>query len=202
MVKQVMEDLDSDWHEFRLSDKDISKLTEIERYILFVGGHIFNEMNAIIKISLAIHEQGYSDKFSQSHWNTLSMFITLAGAGKIREAWKCISQITEEKEFNRRIRPYMNAEGIDALEELKNYFLDFKNTSLYKTRNSVGFHYPDKTDFSRSFSTDGMDEESSMLFYFADADINHLFYSSSMFKYVFAAGEIDQEDILGSIEKL
>jgi len=197
-----MSEAKTDWFEVTLSAEDIAQLTEFERYILCVGGHIANELNAHIKLTLDLGLSPPAEKLANAHYTTISTFLIFVGSGKIREAWKELHKLTTKPAFNENILNELSNDGRTALETLKSYFKEYKNTPITRTRDEIGFHYPNIRKFSQFFKEHELDNESKFSLFLADKEVNSCYISSSHLLFQFAGSQTNRSDHVEGLKKL
>lgn len=183
------ENLKSEWFEIVLTDEDILRLNDMERYVVLLGGHIVNELYGHIKLALSIGNETPSNIFAAAHYTTISNYLIFVGSGKIKEAWRVIEDVTKQTSFQNDFGAYLGPVGRDALAKLREYFQNFKDTSITKTRNSVGFHYPNRKEFSEFLGGPNVNLDNSFRVLLADQEINNNYISSSHVLYQFAGAQ-------------
>jgi len=122
----------------------LARLTNAERNLFFLAGHILNELNSLNKVfgwCLGSKAEGGTDTSSLAH-GMQSMIYARVLAGKLFEAWEALGATWFSSKLSATMEEGLHPDSRAALSALKAYFSH--SNLIFKVRNSFAFHYSRK----------------------------------------------------------
>ncbi|HCI13269.1 MAG: hypothetical protein A2063_04280 [Gallionellales bacterium GWA2_60_142] len=130
--------------QFTLSKSHLAALTDAERNLFFLSGHILNELNSLNKVfawSLRSEDSNESDIISLTQ-GIQSMIYARILAGKLWEAWEALRATWFSSKPSTTLENGLHPDSRIALSALKGYFSH--SNLIFDVRNSFAFHYSRK----------------------------------------------------------
>lgn len=125
---------------FLISKAKLSELAAYDRALLFMLGHIANELISLTRIALFANNYRYPDSVKGNTHTSQALFIHKLLAGKLKEAWRFIRMAVLESPQG---RVYAGDEATEearvAIRELNRHF--GRGTLLDDLRDDFVFHY-------------------------------------------------------------
>lgn len=130
--------------QFTLRKDHLARLTNAERNLFFLAGHILNELNSLNKVfswCLRSEAEGETDTSRLAH-GMQSMIYARILAGKLLEAWEALGATWFSSKPSAAIEEGLHPDSRAALSALKAYFSH--SNLIFNVRNSFAFHYSRK----------------------------------------------------------
>lgn len=130
--------------QFKLRKSHLAKLTDAERNLFFLSGHILNELNSLNKVfawCLGSEAVGESDMIRLAQ-GAQSMIYARVLAGKLWEAWEALRGTWFSSKPSPALASGLHPDSQTALSALKRYFSH--SNLISDVRNSFAFHYSRK----------------------------------------------------------
>lgn len=126
---------------FSLGKHQLAKLTDAERDLFFLSGHILNELNALNKVFGWCLRSGGEDEsqISRVAQGMQSMIFARILAGKLWEAWEALRSTWFSSKPSPALVQGLHPDSQAALFALKAYFSH--SNLIFSVRNSFAFHY-------------------------------------------------------------
>lgn len=126
---------------FALRKDQLAKLTDAERDLFFLSGHILNELNSLNKVFSWCLQ---SECEGESHTSRLaqgvqSMIYARVLTGKLWEAWEALRSTWFSSKPSPALAQGLHPDSRAALSALKVYFS--RSNLIFDVRNSFAFHY-------------------------------------------------------------
>jgi len=136
-----MSDNDIILQQFRIGKDKLLAMPDNERNLLFMLGHIGNEISMLQKLQwYASNFQYPANTAAEGHAHTSqSLMIGKILIGKLNESWNFIRSIFLSTELGKEYTPRLDKKGEESLNSLKSYF--GKSALLSDIRNNFSFHY-------------------------------------------------------------
>ncbi len=125
-----------------VSPEQLQGLPEFERNLLFLAGHVLNEINALNKAFIWSLGTSTGDDVSRLKGlaqGVQALIFARVLAGKLFEAWEELKSSWSRNKLALRLAPSLHPIAAESLTHLKKYF--GKRNAIARIRNSVGFHY-------------------------------------------------------------
>jgi len=129
-------------HRVQLSADQLATLQEAERNLLFLAGHILNELNSLNKMfawCLSRHPSEVPSTVTSFAQGIQALVYARVLAGKIFEAWEALKISWSRSKVALRLESSLHPDAASALGALKKYF--GRSSAINRVRNSVAFHY-------------------------------------------------------------
>lgn len=126
---------------FYLSKEQLAKLSNVERDLFFLSGHILNELNSLNKVfswCLGSTDEG-STETSRLAQGVQSMIYARILAGKLLEAWNALRSAWFSSKPSQALVDALHQDSRNALDALKKYF--GRSNLIFNVRNTFAFHY-------------------------------------------------------------
>ncbi|MDO8283878.1 MAG: hypothetical protein Q7T69_02615 [Rhodoferax sp.] len=126
---------------------ELEKLPSAERDILFLFGHINNEISSLVKVHewsvVTTTTPGFTE-IERNASNAQSLIYARILAGKLEEAWGAINRSWfAHKAVSADLAKFLHPDAVAALAALKVYFKG--GNLIHKVRNDYAFHYNTKS---------------------------------------------------------
>lgn len=126
---------------FSLGKEQLAKLSDAERDLFFMSGHILNELNSLNKVFGWCRRSGGE---GESHTSGLargvqSMIYARILAGKLLEAWNALGSTWFSSKPSLAFAQGLHPDSRASLSVLKSYFSH--PNLIFDVRNSFAFHY-------------------------------------------------------------
>lgn len=129
-------------HRVTISKDALISLTAAERNLLFLAGHVVNELNSLNKVfmwCLHKHPEEIPSKLNSLAQGVQSLVYARTLAGKVSEAWEALKTGWFRNRLAAQLEPSLHSEAVAALASLKTYF--GRSNPINRVRNSFAFHY-------------------------------------------------------------
>ena len=133
-------------HRVQLHADQLAALPEAERNLLFLAGHILNELNSLNKIftwCLSRPPNEASSAVNSLAQGVQALVYARVLAGKVSEAWEALKVSWSRSKVALRLESSLHPDAVAALRLLKKYF--GRSNPINRVRNSVAFHYSANT---------------------------------------------------------
>lgn len=122
--------------------KALTSLPDAERRMLFLAGHIVNELNSLNKVfawCLSNQSEERPSQLSSVAQGVQAMIYARVLAGKLSEAWESLKPAWFRNKLAGRLSSSLHPDSVAAQSTLKAYF--GKSNPISRVRNSFAFHY-------------------------------------------------------------
>jgi hypothetical protein len=129
-------------HRVSVSKDALASLPAGERNLLFLAGHVLNELNSLNKVftwCLHGHPEESRSKLNSLAQGVQALVYARTLAGKVSEAWEALKKAYFRSKLAVQLRPLLHADAVEALASLKIYF--GRSNPINRVRNSFAFHY-------------------------------------------------------------
>ena len=126
---------------FHLSRKLLEELSDADRELFFLAGHVLNELNSLNNIvAWCLRSGSMADAgVCGMARGAQAMIYARLLAGKVLEAWEVLRTTWFARKPSQAFDMWLHPESAAALAEIKGYFS--RTNLLYTIRNSFAFHY-------------------------------------------------------------
>ncbi len=180
-----------------ISKEQFQSIPPDQRAIVFVAGHILNQVGVFIKLVRFSTNADPTDPIEERVSAAQSQLILRCLMGVLVEGWEFIRRPTNQ----RIIGNYLNGideDGQTSYEKLKKHF--GKSGLLYKLRNNFLYHYPQPAELDEAFKSIPADEE--WEWYLSEANTNSFYFSCELaigYGIIGATGEPIQISAFGTV---
>lgn len=129
-------------HRVTVTEDALASLPSEERNLLFLAGHIINELNSLNKVfawCLNPHPNESPSKLNSLAQGVQAMVYARTVAGKVWEAWEALKASWYRNKLSIRLQPLLHPEANESHNSLKSYF--GRANPINTIRNSFAFHY-------------------------------------------------------------
>lgn len=123
----------------------LASLSSAERNLLFLAGHVINELNSLNKVfmwCLNSHTEESPSKLNSLAQGVQALVYARTLAGKVSEAWEALKPAWFRNKLSSQLESPLHPEATAALTTLKAYF--GRSNPINRVRNSFAFHYSGK----------------------------------------------------------
>lgn len=129
-------------HRVSVGKDALASLPATERNLLFLAGHVVNELNSLNKVfmwCLHDHPEESRSRLKSLAQGVQALVYARTLAGKVSEAWEALKKAYFRSKLAVQFHPLLHADAVEALASLKVYFS--RSNSINRVRNSFAFHY-------------------------------------------------------------
>jgi len=158
-----------------ISKEQFRVIPRDERALVFVAGHVLNQISVFLKLIRFSTSKDPSDPIEARVSAAQSQIMVRCLIGVLVEAWEFIRKPINRKIIGRYLDS-IGAEGRMEYDKLNKHF--GKSGFLYKLRNSFLYHYPNSDDLEKAFEWIPEDEE--WEWYLSEANTNSFYFSCEL----------------------
>ena len=125
----------------KLNKEKIKQIPTNERKFFFTIAHIANEISALLRLYLWSSQYSPNNDAERDGQLTLEFLSLSVLAGKLREGQKVLWKYFDNTDLSKAYESNLQNNGRETLAKIRDYFKNYKDSFLYKIRNSLGFHY-------------------------------------------------------------
>jgi hypothetical protein len=158
-----------------ISKSQFRAIPRDERALLFVAGHVLNQISVFLKLVRFSTSKDSVDPIEARVSAAQSQIILRCLIGVFVEAWELIRRPLNQKIIGGYLKD-IGDDGRAEYDKLKKHF--GKSGLLYKLRNSFLYHYPKPEDVEQAFEWIPEDEE--WEWYLSEANTNSFYFSCEL----------------------
>ncbi len=161
----------------RIGKDQLSAIPNDERSLLFMLGHIGNELSILKKLQWYASNYEYPTETIEDHVHTSqALMVAKLLVAKEKEAWNFIRTIFLSTSLGKIYVPLLTSDANAALDSLKAYF--GKAIFINDVRNEFAFHYLTEGWLSRLTAVFDKIEKSECVFYVSKSRANTHWYAA------------------------
>jgi hypothetical protein len=158
-----------------ISKEQFQSIPPDQRAIVFVAGHILNQVGVFIKLVRFSTNADPTDPIEERVSAAQSQLILRCLMGVLVEAWEFIRRPANQRIIGNYLSG-IDDDGRASYDKLKKHF--GKSGLLYKLRNSFLYHYPKSAELDEAFKSIPSDEE--WEWYLSEANTNSFYFSCEL----------------------
>lgn len=158
-----------------ISKEQFQSIPSAERALVFVAGHVLNQIGVFIKLVRFSTNNDPADLIEGRVSAAQSQLILRCLIGVLVEAWEFIRRPLNQRLIGNYFDG-MDDEGKASYNKLKKQF--GKSGLLYKLRNTFLYHYPTPVELDRAFASIPADED--WEWYLSEANTNSFYFSCEL----------------------
>ena len=158
-----------------ISKKQFQSVPSDERALLFVAGHVLNQVSVFIKLVRFSTNSDPTNPIEERVSAAQSQLILRCLIGVLVEAWEFIRRPMNQKIIGNYLKD-VDDDGRTSYDKLKKQF--GKSGLLYNLRNDFLYHYPKPAALDKAFESIPADED--WEWYLAEANTNSFYFSCEL----------------------
>jgi len=162
-------------HKVCISKQQFQALPRDERALVFMAGHILNQISVFMKLVRFSTSKDPVDPIEARCSAAQSQLILRCLVGVLAEAWEFLRRSQNQKIIGRYLNDIGN-DGKTSYAKLKKHF--GRSGLLHKLRNNYLYHYPNLQELEKAFEWIPEDEE--WEWYLSDANTNSFYFSCEL----------------------
>jgi transcriptional regulator with XRE-family HTH domain len=180
-----------------ISKEQFQSIPPDQRAVVFVAGHILNQVGVFIKLVQFSTNADPIDPIEERVSAAQSQLILRCLMGVLVEAWEFIRRPVNQRIIGNYLSG-IDDDGRASYDKLKKHF--GKSGLLYKLRNTFLYHYPQPAELEEAFKSIPADEE--WEWYLSEANTNSFYFSCELaigYGIMSATGEQNHTFAFGAI---
>jgi transcriptional regulator with XRE-family HTH domain len=158
-----------------ISKEQFQSIPSDQRAVLFVAGHILNQVSVFIKLVRFSTNADPADPIEERVSAAQSQLILRCLIGVLVEAWEFIRRPANQRIIG-NYADSIDDDGRTSYDKLKKHF--GKSGLLYKLQNNFLYHYPMPAELDEAFKSIPADEE--WEWYLSEANTNSFYFSCEL----------------------
>lgn len=158
-----------------ISKKQFQSIPSDERALLFVAGHVLNQVSVFIKLVRFSTNSDPTNPIEERVSAAQSQLILRCLIGVLVEAWEFIRRPINQKIIGNYLKD-IDDDGRTSYDKLKKQF--GKSGLLYDLRNGFLYHYPKAAALDKAF--DSIPDDEDWEWYLSEANTNSFYFSCEL----------------------
>jgi transcriptional regulator with XRE-family HTH domain len=158
-----------------ISKKQFETIPSHERALVFVAGHVLNQVSVFIKLVRFSTNSDPTNPIEERVSAAQSQLILRCLVGVLVEAWEFIRRPINQKIIGSYLIS-ISDDGMTSYDKLKKQF--GKSGLLYNLRNNFLYHYPTPAELDKAFAQIPADED--WEWYLSEANTNSFYFSCEL----------------------
>jgi hypothetical protein len=158
-----------------ISKEQFRSIPSDERALVFVAGHILNQVSVFLKLVRFSTNNDPADPIETRVSAAQSQLMLRCLIGVLVEAWQFVRRPTNQKIIGNCMKS-IGDDGRKSYDKLKKQF--GQSGLLHKLRNSFLYHYPKPEELDKAFEWIPADEE--WEWYLSEANTNSFYFSCEL----------------------